>query len=785
VSAPGTRSRRWARACLAGLALVAVVQAAPPIRGPQLGYVFPAGGRQGTTFHVVLAGQQLRGADEVYVTGAGVQATLIRHIVNIRQFEREQMQAARERLLALRQDPQADATSMKPGAKGRGRPASVPARPKDGTASKPASQPASKPSDPPEIDVATLCLRELEYYLTAQRYRDRSQTNPQLAQAALLEITIAADAPMGERELRLGGPNGLTNPLRFHVGGLPEITEQEPMVGESTPPTPTPPFVLNGQIMPGDVDKFRFQAKQGQRLVIDLQARRLVPYLADAVPGWFQATVALCDTQNQELAYVDDFRFNPDPILLYEVPADGEYVLRINDALYRGREDFVYRACVSELPFVTQIFPLGGRSGNTAVTAVRGWNLPRERFQLDTPAGFEGIRSTSLQRGKWRSNEFLYAVDGLPPFLETEPNNDREHAQRVSLPRVINGHSDDPEDVDVYEIVGRAGETLVAEVLARRLNSPLDSRLSISDAKGKVLAWNDDTDTPATGLLTHNADSYLSVKLPANGAYYVSIADAQQHGGEEYAYRLRLSNPRPDFELRLAPSSLSVAAGRIVPLDVHVLRKDGYDGEIELALIKPPDGFVLQGARLPRGQDRVRVTLAAPRERPEHPVALQLEGRATIAGHTLARPVIPADDRTQAFSYHHLVPAQEFLVQVLGGKPPPQVTLAENGPVRIPLGGTAEIHWQTPARAWLRDLELVLSDPPPGVTLASVSEVGSGITVLLRADQNKAQVGLQDNLIIEAYSGPGKPAAGAQPKPAARGQPVGYLPAVPIEIVAP
>ena len=38
-------------------------------------------------------------------------------------------------------------------------------------------------------------------------------------------------------------------------------------------------------------------------------------------------------------------------------------MLAINDAIYRGREDFVYRVTVGELPFVTSIFPLGRPRG--------------------------------------------------------------------------------------------------------------------------------------------------------------------------------------------------------------------------------------------------------------------------------------------------------------------------------------------------------------------------------------------------------------------------------------
>ena len=63
----------------------------------------------------------------------------------------------------------------------------------------------------------------------------------------------------------------------------------------------------------------------------------------------------------EEVAYDDDYRFKPDPVICYDVPKDGEYVFAIYDSIYRGREDFVYRITVGEQPFVTSIFPLGAR----------------------------------------------------------------------------------------------------------------------------------------------------------------------------------------------------------------------------------------------------------------------------------------------------------------------------------------------------------------------------------------------------------------------------------------
>ena len=34
---------------------------------------------------------------------------------------------------------------------------------------------------------------------------------------------------------------------------------------------------------------------------------------------------------------MDDFHLGPDPVLIYKVPKDGEYVLEVRDMLYRGR----------------------------------------------------------------------------------------------------------------------------------------------------------------------------------------------------------------------------------------------------------------------------------------------------------------------------------------------------------------------------------------------------------------------------------------------------------------
>jgi hypothetical protein len=231
---------------------------------------------------------------------------------------------------------------------------------------------------------------------------------------------------------------------------------------------------------------------------------------------------------------------------------------------------------------------------------------------------------------------------------------------------VINGRINRPDDTDVFRFEGRANETIVAEVKARRLGSPLDSKLLLTDSAGRVIAINDDSEDKGTGLNTHHADSYLTATLPANGVYFLTIADTQRKGGVDYAYRLRISPAQPDFELRIVPSSLSVRTGATVPVSVHVLRRDGFTNNITLAVRDAPTGFKLTGNTTITTQDVMKVTLTAPNNPTKEPVDLSLIGRARADSNEVERVAVPADDMMQAFLYRHLVPAQELQVAVTG-----------------------------------------------------------------------------------------------------------------------
>jgi hypothetical protein len=612
-------------------------------RAPHLSYVYPAGGQVGASFQAVVGGQTLVTISNAFFTGEGIEATVVE--IN-RPMNQKDFNALRDRFRELQEKFQ----STWRGNAGTNAWTAADSAERDQLRAKLLKNPPNRTANPAMVDTVTL------------------------------RICLATNAEPGEHELRLAGQNGLSNPLKFFVGTLPEMSKLAARsmspelerflarIGGHTPAAGTPkyearlslPAIVNGQIMPGGVDRYRFSASRGQQLVFTVGARQLIPYLADAVPGWFEAVLSLYDSQGKELLTEQRFRFRPDPVVHFEVPSDGEYTLEIHDSIFRGREDFVYRLTAGEEPFVTAIFPLGGQPGEKTTVDLAGWNLAEKTIQFDGTDRDPGL--TTLP-GRF-INTVPFAIDEFPACRERKPNNSAETAQALAMPVIVDGRISAPGQRAVFKFQGRTGEPIVAEVLARRLDSPLDSLLRLTDVSGRQLAINDDFEDKGSGLNTHHADSYLMTSLPAEGTYFLHLSDTQGRGGPDFAYRLRLSEPRPDFALRIVPSSLTVRAGRSVPLTVFALRRDGFTNAINLVLEGAPDGFALGNARIPAGVDKTQLILKAPPQAIERPVALTIAGRASIAGKSVQHIAVPCEDMMQAFAYHHWVPSQQLAVLV-------------------------------------------------------------------------------------------------------------------------
>lgn len=736
-------------------------QGPPGQRDPHVGYVYPAGARRGEITRIEVGGQFLDGVDDVLLSGGGVRVKVIGLDQPLSGKElsevRLKLQEARDKL-------------REQGRRG-GRFNEFAA------AQKMAIE-------------AGLTVEQIQKFREMMKSRNdpKIQSNPQLAEIATLEIEIDPGAKLGRREFRLVAGGRLSNPLVFYVEDLPEYNEKEPNDDDPAEEIEKAlPFVINGQILPGDVDRFAFQAAKDEPLVVASAARDLMPHLADAVPGWFQATLALYDSEGNEVAYADDYRFNPDPVLYYRIPKAGTYTLEIKDAIYRGREDFVYRLTLGRLPFVTSVFPLGGPAGEKTTVEVRGVNLPETTLTVAPGKDELGLRELTEIAGKRLANRVPFAVDDLREIREEEPNDSTDHAQTVSSRIIVNARIDSPGDRDVYAFESIAGRRMIAEIRARRLNSPLDSVLQVTDAQGNRVAVNDDHEDKSSGTITHHADSWVAFTIPTNGTCYLTVGDIQSGGGEAFAYRLYLHPRRADFALRVVPSAVNAPPGATVPITVYALRQDGFDGEIALGLKDAPKGFELSGARIPPGEDSIRMTLSLPPRRLEGPIRLEMEGAAHVDGRPVRRRAVPAEDMMQAFIYRHLVPAESWLVSNVGqGRPRPPLRLAEPGPVKVPAKGSALVRFATGfgGRGGLprEEFEFELSEAPGGLSVERSDVSGGNLELRLSDRTGELQPGTQGNLIVTAFVSREIRRPGTETIQKRR-FPVGVLPAIPYRIV--
>jgi hypothetical protein len=673
------------------ISLLACSMIVSSVSAQYVGFVYPAGGQRGTTFRITIGGQSLAGVDKVLVSGNGVTGRVIEYN---KKMNPQEMQLIGEQLRELRLE------------------------------------------QPPQIDplVISNMINRIE---RLSRENVQTPACASIANLVIAEITVEPNASAGLREIRLCTPRGVSNPLVFNVGQLPEISaptmvtcplvtlgkEEQSlrkkkrdqksggsdmmmegmMMGSAGAQSEfdddevcvTLPCTLNGQIAQGSVDRYRFAAKKGQRIVVIVQARELVPYMADAVPGWFQPVLVLCNSKGKEVSYVDDYFFKPDPVMLYEVQEDGEYHLAIYDSIYRGREDFVYRITVGEIPFITSIFPMGARAGETVDVAVKGWNLGETSvtpFIKDPVPGVYQV--TARGKGGLISNPMPFALDTLPECMEKEPNSQLKTAQKVALPIIINGSIDNPGKKDIFQFQGRTGDDVVAEVFARRLNSPLDSVLKLTDAAGKILATNDDREDSAAGINTHHADSYIRTTLPSDGTFYVHLEDTQHKSGSDYVYRLRISQPQPDFAIRLVPSMVIMRSNSTASVKAFILRQDGFTNDITFAIKGNTNNFSAMG-RITGTQPVTQVTIKTSLPETVDPACIVLQGIATNKTQKWVREAVPAEDRMQAFLWRHLVPAQEMRALVFNPPPPPppppkevkkEATQTEQKKVNFPQG---------------------------------------------------------------------------------------------------
>ncbi len=443
--------------------------------------------------------------------------------------------------------------------------------------------------------------------------RNALQMSPALSQRALVTIAVDANAKQGARDFRLWTPQGFSPPRPLVLTAMPHVAE--PRYVPPIRPQPEPksvgqvPCCLDGQIHPGSTDQWRLPGlKKGRVLTFRTIAREFQPYIGDAVPGFFNPVLRIVDARKHEVAFADDYFHHPDPVLLFTVPADGDYTLEIHDNLYRGRGDFVY-----------------------SIQVLDGVKYP------------------------WPGR---LSLSPLPPFAV--PTN--------SLVATFNGVVAKSGAVASHEFrIDREGD-YVFDLLARRHGSPLDARVTVFDAKGKRLARFDDvTNTVHVGsVIQAECDPVGSVHLRP-GNYVAKVADESNHAGRFYTYSLRVHRPAPRFDIWVNRSGIVSRPWWRTPMVFEVFRRDGFKQPITL---EDNEYLTFKPNVIPAESNRMSVVAISRKHPPAFSPNVNIWASAKLGDQKLRVPATPSDSYNQAFAWDHLVPARGFAVRMLPAPPP-------------------------------------------------------------------------------------------------------------------
>jgi hypothetical protein len=204
-------------------------------------------------------------------------------------------------------------------------------------------------------------------------------------------IVAASDAALGVREVRVLGPNGISSPLNVTVGAVPEVAEIEPNNSIEQAQIVSVPSAVAGVIQgTTEIDHFKFKAKKGEQLVLEIMAQRSGSPL--------DSSLALFDAKGKELARDEDSR-GFDSLIEFTSLEDGDYVAQVRDFQYRGGGDYKYRLFVGVVPFVDYIFPFGGQRGKPVEISVFGRNMQgAEKVTLNIDASLLKRNRTTAAR---------------------------------------------------------------------------------------------------------------------------------------------------------------------------------------------------------------------------------------------------------------------------------------------------------------------------------------------------------------------------------------------------
>lgn len=423
-------------------------------------------------------------------------------------------------------------------------------------------------------------------------------------------LAIPGNAPLGLCDVWAISDSGISSPRTFAIGNRPEHLEAEPNDKAIQVMAVPLDIVLNGQIdNAGDVDLFRFEARRGQRVIVECSAERIDSRL--------RAVLEVFDATGKRLA-VNRGYFGIDPLIDFPVPDDGSYVVKIQSLTSVGSAEHYYRLAIDTGPRVVFAMPNVVRRGQATRVALYGWNLAQasgvqsneakangttevasasesstevagttglsrltsshatndrneqleyEQLEVEIPASLAEatwplpVRCQSQQA---TFEGFAYQLSGshmpvmigvtdVPVLLENGGNHSPSTAQEIVAPCEVSGQLVAGDKSDWFAISAQRGETFFIEALGQRIHSPVDLQVSVFEATGELelSQFGDEVRNIGGAFPTNHLDPAGRWVCPADGRYLLAIRNliGGLQADPRRTYRLSVRREEPDFHV--------------------------------------------------------------------------------------------------------------------------------------------------------------------------------------------------------------------------------------------
>lgn len=492
--------------------------------------------------------------------------------------------------------------------------------------------------------------------------------------AIKFKVTVGADVPPGQYDVRVINKFGVSGPRVFVVGELAEVAEKEPNNDVPEAMKLDLNTTVNGAIGAAtDVDIYSVTAKKGQRIV--------VACVAESIDSKARPLVEVYEVSGRRLVSQN----GADAVTDFIAPADGDYLIRVAEFTYTagGPLNF-YRLTVTTGPWVDAAYPPMVEPGKTTAVTLYGRNLPGgapeqgatvdgrpvEKLVVQVAAPAQG--DALLYRGRVEprtggADGFEYRLKGPngtsnPVFLafaqssvvlEKEPNDKADSAMELPGMVEVAGRIDKRNDRDWYTVPVKKGETVVVDLWADRIGVPTDFLLSIRAPKSTTDQEKDDNPESLsnTHFFSRTTDpDPLTYTAAEDGKLLIQVnsRESSYQFGPKVGYRLRVSAPRPDFRLVAMPASRHAPDVTILRadghnyLDVLAFRYDGFNGPIMLTVEGLPAGVTCVPQTLSPGTKSAGLVLSANASAATFSGKIVVKGTATINGKSVVHEARPA-----------------------------------------------------------------------------------------------------------------------------------------------